>query len=630
MKGTMIARRVLAALAVAAFAAAGAFAGTSPLVKVRVASLDAALADAQTLAKTAHRQISREELTAGIASALGLKDLSFVDFTRPAAMALPQEGMAVGGNGFVVAAPVKDAAAALKALEAQTTRFAVEGDLHVFGEGNPIYVRAAGNYLVIGRTPDLVASFDPADALAAGDLPAGSVAASIQITPIAPLLKSGLIAAKEKLRQAPAAASKNQKDDESAEPDDDASADDDAEQAEDSAAEAGEGAPDKAQAEASAKPQDEAKGAAPKAEAPANPAVSPAQLVPLMDVYIDAVSDAVDNISEIQAAIEVKGGHALLHERFVARPGTTLAGFVGAQKRGAAPEIARMLPDDAPIVVVGRWEWTDASRAALLGYIDRVNAAYDKFAAGVSDPQARASLEKVRVWQNLFQWRSWVTCQTGEVASAADFAPRGLRGLSISRFDSRPECRGLMDAALAAVKTAAGGAGAVAVETLPPSGTKAISYRIPLETGAANAAGADRVEKVFGKNGLVVRLAQTDDLVFSAFGEEGGDEIVRALARRKTGAGPAASAFAPFAPGDGIVGAFDAGTLAQEFGESKNAKDVEALRKLKGSAGRVAFRVGFDASALDLDFAMPLAMIDALAGAAAEPAPAVPETPAAH
>ena len=50
MKGTMIARRVLAALAVAAFAAAGAFAGTSPLVKVRVASLDAALADAQTLA----------------------------------------------------------------------------------------------------------------------------------------------------------------------------------------------------------------------------------------------------------------------------------------------------------------------------------------------------------------------------------------------------------------------------------------------------------------------------------------------------------------------------------------------------------------------------------------------------
>ena len=637
MTGTNFARRAFAALAVAALAATGAFAGTTPLIKVRVASLDAAFADARTLAKSARKDFSREELVAGIASALGLKDLSFVDFSRPAAMAMPQEGLALNAAGLVFAAPVKDAAAALKALETQAERFAVEGDLHVFGEGNPIYVRAVGTYLVLGRTPELVAAFDPADALSAGDLPAGSVAASVQITPLAPLIKSGILAAKQKMHEAPAAAAKNGKDDENAAPDEDASSDEDAEQA-DEAEEEGDAttdaAPAGAKAPEAAKPQERPNGAPAeekaKAGKPANPAVSPAQIVPLMDVYADAVADGIDNISEIQLAIEVKGGHAVLHERFVARPGSTLAELAAGQKRGAAPEIARMLPDDAQIVVLGRWEWTEAVRAALIGYGERLNAAYDKAMEGVTDPQARASLEQARSWRNLIQWRPWLTCQKGEVAGAMDFAPTGLRGLSITRFDSRPECRGLFDAALAAAKTAAGGAGAVAVETLPPSGTKAFSYRVPLDLGAAGAAEAERVKKLFGKGELVVRMAQVDDVAFSAFGEDGGDEIVRALARRNAGAGPAAATFAPFVPGDGIVGSLGVGAIMQELAEGKSAKEAEALRKLKGPAGRVTFRVGFDAAALDVDVAVPLAMIDAVAGAAAEPAPAVPETPAAH
>ena len=135
-------------------------------------------------------------------------------------------------------------------------------------------------------------------------------------------------------------------------PDEDASSDEDAEQA-DEAEEEGDAttdaAPAGAKAPEAAKPQERPNGAPAEEKAkggkPANPAVSPAQIVPLMDVYADAVADGIDNISEIQLAIEVKGGHAVLHERFVARPGSTLAELAAGQKRGAAPEIALRLQE---------------------------------------------------------------------------------------------------------------------------------------------------------------------------------------------------------------------------------------------------------------------------------------------
>ena len=65
-----------------------------------------------------------------------------------------------------------------------------------------------------------------------------------------------------------------------------------------------------------------------------------------------------------------------------------------------------------------------------------------------------------------------------------DFAPTGLRGLSITRFDSRPECRGLFDAALAAAKTAA----KVVTPQISTDVTNLSEERAPPINGAAAAA----------------------------------------------------------------------------------------------------------------------------------------------
>src|SRR5437867_2313003 len=108
-----------------------AFAQATPLVTVRVTSINDALRDIETISASAHGSVKRQQMLAELAEALGVQDLSFLDLTRPAALAIPQEGMMLGANGFVLAIPVRDGATALDVLGKQFAERSLEGDLTV-------------------------------------------------------------------------------------------------------------------------------------------------------------------------------------------------------------------------------------------------------------------------------------------------------------------------------------------------------------------------------------------------------------------------------------------------------------------------------------------------------------------
>ncbi len=206
--------RVAAILACAIGLAASGTVSATPLVTIRVTSIDAVLQDIETIAKSAHSSTTRRKLLDQMAAALGVEDVSFLDLSRPAAIALPQDGMMLGPKGFVLAVPVRDGARALDVLAKQFAERALEGSLTVL-RGAPVeteegetprtvYASLHGRILVVGGSPDLVRKFDHASALSGEGLPPGSLAFSMEIEPVAALLNGWLSATHQKLLQMPA------------------------------------------------------------------------------------------------------------------------------------------------------------------------------------------------------------------------------------------------------------------------------------------------------------------------------------------------------------------------------------------------------------------------------------------
>src|SRR5262249_31607991 len=190
------------AIALAVWGAATA----SPLITIRVTSLDAALRDIETVTKNTRTAITREQLLQQLGATLGAEDLSFLDLTQPAALMVPQEDEVPGTSEFVLAIPVRDGQRALDVFGRFYPHRTIEDGLTVL-RGEPVetsqgpvqpamYAVLHGRILVIGKAKELVKRFDYQAALSGENLPPGSIAASLEIEPVAARWKAALNASR--------------------------------------------------------------------------------------------------------------------------------------------------------------------------------------------------------------------------------------------------------------------------------------------------------------------------------------------------------------------------------------------------------------------------------------------------
>ncbi len=584
------------ALALVLAAAPAPARAAAPLVTLRVKSLNAALSDVEIVSKSVGQPKTRKEMLAQIAATLGVPDLAFLDLDRPLAVAFPFEGMALGAKGLVVSVPVKDAGAALAAIGKSFPTHTKEGGIDMFRgapKAQPDGTTATDTYavavrrqvLVISSSPDLVKSFDEAAALSGTGLPKGSLALAVQIEPIAPLLKMGLIAGKQKLTETPPAA-----------------------EGDGSGQAGGDGTAE------NAKPAPDGQPAPDVEPAPRTPApkFDMEAMRPLLDFYLNVVSDALDNMSAFQLALEVKDKQLVIHERVLPKAQSTLADFVAAQKDAGLPHTGGLLPRDAAVVAAGRMTATASSRAYLAAaaesYAAVMKALLGKQFAGNTEAldEMMASMQDVR---------TFTACQRGDLAMAMDFTPGGMRLLEFIGVTDDASCANVLES-MQMGKVGERKYTKVERSVLDPEGipTYLSTTHIPKELDVTGA-----VATIYGKDGIVVRSARINDLLVI------GTDAWSSKAIREVAAGHAAAAgrglapadLGPFTEGSGIFGRIDLGALLAAFQSMPAGQDgkppvkPELAQALKGAAGRITFALHFLDSSGNLDFALPLALFEA-------------------
>lgn len=631
-------KRISATLATLAF---GVFvqraAASPPLITVRLSSLNAALRDLETVSKSAQSPLSRDTLLAQLATALKVDDLSFLDLSRPAAFAMPSDGLRYGTKGFVFAVPVRDGARALDVLAKQFGERSLEGDLTVLREPPletpsgtveqpPTYAAVHGRVLVLGQTADMVRTFDHAAALSGEGLPPGSLAVSIEIEPIAPLLASGLAMARQRLMEMPPPGVSPPRSQ-------------DASDTEDGSESVGSGV-------GAATDGPPAVTATPGVgQGDPNPsAFDPRKMAGLIDLYVDVLQDAVESLSKVQLSVEVNNGFLTIHERGIARQGTALAKFIDAQRDVGMPAIGRMMPVDASVIIAGQLFWTDPSRAWMKRLMQRYQSVMTDVVNGLPESErasGAAMLNVSRLWQS----DRLVDCQRGDIAYAMDFPPEGMRMLQVTGISDVDRCHGVVDSMMSTLKIGSSQQALVETEVLDPEKvtTHVIRPQLPKSLDPNGTT---------GKDGFTVRFAQVGDMIVSG-SDPWAIKAIREAAGRPVGSTPGGGGLiladlGPFGQGPGLFGRFQLGALRRQADSAAKAREdrrdatrasgeagaaspptpptepapYALLQALDGPAGTIPFAARFDEGAASIEVALPLAMFEAFAKHAAKPKPA--------
>src|SRR5262249_11110057 len=145
------------------------------------------------------------------------------------------------------------------------------------------------------------------------------------------------------------------------------------------------------------------------------------RLKSLMDLYYGILGDGVDSLSRLQISLEVQNGFLVVHGRGLARQGSTLAAFIGAQRDVGPPAIGRMMPATAPILIAGQLYWTQPSRVWLKQFLARYRAAtaemVDLKPAAERSPEDEF-LKDMNLWDA--HAAGMTDCMRGDVALAVD------------------------------------------------------------------------------------------------------------------------------------------------------------------------------------------------------------------
>ncbi len=357
-------------------------------------------------------------------------------------------------------------------------------------------------------------------------------------------------------------------------------------------------------------------GAAPQA-----PPFDPRKLEPLFDLYIDFLRDTIDSVSKLQMSIEVKDGFVIVHGRGTERTGSTLAGFIAAQQDARLPTIGRMMPAHAPILVAGRLDWTEPSRAWLKGFLQGYRTALQSFlrAAAPSSSEQDAML-----MQHMDLWTSdeIIGCQRGDFAYAMDRLAGDVQMLHVWGVSSAERCRGALASLTARAKSISGGKALVEQEVLEPEMVPTWVYRFRPPTPFGGEGAPTNAE-------MTVRFAEVGDMVISG-SDEWAARAIREAAQAREGSVPGRGGLlladlGPLTPRPGVFGRMQLGTMMrQEIEKSQGTTEVDRrpaklIEALEGPAGAIPFAMHFEDGAAMLEFAVPLALLEAFAEHAPEP-----------
>lgn len=537
-------------LLVVAAAGASAAGAAPPMLRVRAASLDAVVRDISTMSIALGHPVEREAAITALAQLLNVPDLRFVDPTRPLALSMPMEGMVLGTQGMVAVLPVTDRAKAIAALTESVGGHTFDAGVHTFASPDGerrLFAREAEGVLIAGPTRELLASVDPGQALSGNDLPAGSVVVAVEIEPIAPMLKSGIFFARRTMDEGPAGPQLD--------------------------------------------PED--------AEEPA-PASLPKEMLPLLNVYFDLLQDGIDNVSRFQMGLSVEGGSIVVRNRLVAKRNSALGAFCAAQVLRGSVAATKLVPEEAPMYLAGRIQWTPEALAYLSDYSRRTMDAF-RAVAGGADPAVVQQLDQwLELWDTTGPSRM-MQCSRGDFAISTAYLPDGKNTmLEVFGLETRQACSDVLEAQVGRIRSNGKLRESLAEETLEPQKLKTSVVKYP--------AGASPE--------VVVRMAQADDLFLLGMGEGSADAFRSVLARQPAAKDPVVPTSSSF-----VTGHVDVGTMLKNAAESEEPEG-EALRaladRIQGGAGRIALGMRFLDSAADLEIGIPLGLLDALGKVAAE------------
>ena len=562
--------------------------GTPPLALLRMPSLDRALRDAKTLAEAGGVRANPEQAVEKALELLGGIELAQLDRQRPLVVSLPAEGMALKTQGLVALLPVKSPAGALEALARQSASRSRQGSLHTFSmlDGSALFARIHESYLVVGRSRDLVLGFDAKSALLWSG-PPGFLQWEVHLEPVAPLLQSGLIMAKDSLRQR---------------------------------LDAGDG--------------------------PGG--VSGAGLEPVVDLYMDLLRDLLNNVSRLQVTLELDaGGHAHYRQKFVPKAGSTLALFLRDQK-GGLPDIARLVEPGA-VVMAGKVALTPQIRVLLKDLSKRYLSAMETLLQTLakSGGEGQEGFAAQRDFWTAYLAATGelsdrlVDCARGDFAAAFDLGD-GFSFVEVFGHNGGKACQNLVRDGAAKIREvlakAPEEAGGITITEETVSGPlKAQTVRIA--SGALlgrdpDPDAAEALQKLFGKDGITFQMAALDDLFLYTGGSGGGTLLRRTAANRSRKGSPGIKAelFRPLAPRPGLLGAVDLGRAlgqlrAQLPAEARDQGLADAAAAFKGPAGRVRFALGLEPSGAEIQLAVPVETLRAARALSARSKAAEPEPP---
>jgi len=276
---------------------------------LRAHSLNKVFDGIEAVAQATGQDIDRQMLMGMSFGMLGIDPSEFLDLDRPVAVALPAEGMMLQQNGLVAAVPVRNAAAAIEALAALFPTHTTEGELHTFAteQGPALFLMETDGYIRIGGSSDLVTRIDPL----AGKKPTSALSLEIFLEPVLPMIEMGLQGVKER-----------------------------------------------ATTELQAMPTDEQEIQ-----------FDPEAVGQIVDYYADGVQSILANTSSIRITLNVEGGYLRFTKSLFPKQGSSLAGYIAAQK-GGLPEIAHLADPEAAIYMAGNLTLTDGMRQGVKAFAE--------------------------------------------------------------------------------------------------------------------------------------------------------------------------------------------------------------------------------------------------------------------
>ena len=567
---TPAARHIILLLILAFASQLPAAASDAPIARIRVESLDDALADAGRLASPAGHEVSREQVLSMALAAFGVTEASWLDGTRPIVAVLPMAGMLLGEKGIVAAFPVTDAAAAIEAIAASFDGHSTVDDLHhlVRGEETSLFVIPTEGYLIASPAREIALAFELNTALATDDLPPGNIVFEVLLEPLAPLAQMGLMQGRQAMEQELAGET-----------------------------EGGEGGNE--------------------GDAQAMPAAAGE----LLGLYFDLANDVLNNTSKVQVSLEVTENDVVLHTWLTPRAESTLAGLLAAQK-GGLPKLVRML-ESKPVLAAGAGQMrpTPEFLAALAGYAERYTASMRHVTEAAGETLGTA-------WMGMMEMSGTVIdravdCYSGSFGGTFDIDPDdGMRGVQIVGLRDRKVCEEMIAESIRLIgelPPAAGGEPVVTVteNALRHRGVSAMRQETRLDLFAAEEGEAAQfgLQALFGDESVVGYVGLADDLMLYTTGpgaESGFKGLVERLSARKGGLDEAS--FAPLKTGPGYFFFLDVARLFEVVPATLlGNQDLPEFPERPGDPGsRVVAGLRL-AGRLELEIAVPLPLIDAVA-----------------